>query len=113
MTYDHFLGRNPYSSKRPKRLRRTFPPAFLSSALVGVLSALVERIGMNKTAQQWTSSRLRDGGMGGDRRATGAVNALDCDNGRGIAGATMTRTMGGPDNKDFEVVDRFTRAEMQ
>jgi hypothetical protein len=50
VTYDQLLGRNPYVSKRPKRQRCTFPVALLSSTLVGVLLALVERIGMNKTA---------------------------------------------------------------
>ncbi len=50
MTYDHLLGMNPYVSKRPKRQRHTFSLALLSSTLVGVLLALVERIGMNKTA---------------------------------------------------------------
>jgi hypothetical protein len=30
----------------------------------------------------------------GDRCAAGAVNALDCGNGRGIIGATTTTTMG-------------------
>jgi hypothetical protein len=46
---------------------------------------------------------------GGDRCATGAVNALDCGDGRGIAGATTT-TMGGPGDDDVKVVGRFTRA---
>jgi len=50
VTYDHLLGKNPYVSKRPKRQRRAFSLALLSSTLVGVLLALVERIGMNKTA---------------------------------------------------------------
>ena len=49
MTYNHLLGKNPYVSKRPKRQWRAFPLALLSSTLVGVLLALVERIGMNKT----------------------------------------------------------------
>ena len=52
VSHNHILGRNHYDFKRPKRWRRTLPVAFLSSALVGVLSALVEWIGMNKTA--WT-----------------------------------------------------------
>ena len=51
MTYDHLLGRNPYISKRPKRQQRAFPLALLSLALVGVLLALVEKIGMNKTVR--------------------------------------------------------------
>ena len=51
MTYDHLLGRNLNISKRPKRQQRAFPLALLSLALVGVLLALVERIGMNKTAR--------------------------------------------------------------
>jgi len=50
VTYDHLLVRNPYVSTRPKRQQRAFPLAPLSSALVGVLLALVEMIGMNKTA---------------------------------------------------------------
>ena len=58
VTYDHLLGRNPCISKRPKRQQRAFPLALLSSALVGVLLALVvERIGMNRTARD---SGLRD-----------------------------------------------------
>ena len=40
----------------------------------------------------------------------GAVNALDCGDGRGIAGATMTITMGGSGDDDVEAVDRFARA---
>ena len=51
VTYNHLLGGNPYISKRPKRQQCTFPLALLSLALVGVLLALVERIGMNKTAR--------------------------------------------------------------
>ena len=47
---------------------------------------------------------------GGDRRATGAVNALDCGDGRGVAGATTTTTMGGPGNVDVQAVNRFARA---
>jgi hypothetical protein len=50
---------------------------------------------------------------GGDRHAMGAVNALDCGDGRGIAGATMTTTMGGPGNDDVEAVGRFARAGRQ
>jgi hypothetical protein len=50
VTYDHLFGSIPYVSKRPKRLWRAFPLALLSFTLVGVLLALVERIGMNKTA---------------------------------------------------------------
>ncbi len=41
---------------------------------------------------------------------TGAVNALDCGNRRGIAGATTTMTMGGPGDDDVEAVGRFVRA---
>ena len=54
MSYDHLLVRNPYVSIRPKRQEqeRAFPLAFLSSSLVGVLLALVERIGMDKTGQE-------------------------------------------------------------
>ena len=51
-----------------------------------------------------------DDPRGGARRATGAVNALDCGDGRGIAGATTTRTMGGPGDDDIEAVGRFARA---
>jgi hypothetical protein len=51
-----------------------------------------------------------DDPRGGDRRATGAVNALDCGNGRGIAGVTTTTMMGGPGDDDVEAVGRFTRA---
>jgi hypothetical protein len=59
VTYDHILGRNTYISKRPKRQWRAFHLAFLSSALGGVLLALVERIGMNKTAQTMDFSNPR------------------------------------------------------
>ncbi len=51
-----------------------------------------------------------DNSRGGNRRVTGAVNALDCDDRRGIAGATTTTTMGGPGNNDVEAVGRFARA---
>jgi hypothetical protein len=53
-------------------------------------------------------------GWGGDRHVTGAVNALDCGDGRGIAGTTMTTTtmMGGPGDVDVEAIDRFARAGM-
>jgi hypothetical protein len=39
-----------------------------------------------------------------------AVNALDCGDRRGIAGAMMTTMMGGPGNVDVEAVNRFSRA---
>ncbi len=48
-------------------------------------------------------------GLGGDRRATGAVNTLDCGDGRGIAGATTTTTMGGPGDVNVKAVDRFVK----
>ncbi len=51
-----------------------------------------------------------DNPRGGDHRATGAVNTLDCGDGRGIAGATTTTTMGGPGNDNVEAVGRFARA---
>ncbi len=51
-----------------------------------------------------------DDPQGGARRATVAVNSLDCGNGRGIAGATMTTTVGGPSNDDVKAVGRFARA---
>ncbi len=51
-----------------------------------------------------------DDPRGGDRRATGAVNDLDCGDGRGIAGATTTTTMGGPSDEDVKAVGRFARA---
>ncbi len=50
-----------------------------------------------------------DDPRGGDRCATGVVNALDCGDGRGIAGATATTTMGGPGDDDVEAVGRFAR----
>jgi hypothetical protein len=56
VSHNHFLGRNCYDSKRPKRQQRALPLAFVSSALVGVLLALVERIGMNKI--DWTMDCL-------------------------------------------------------
>jgi hypothetical protein len=49
-------------------------------------------------------------GWGGDRRATGAADALDRGEGRGIAGATTTTLMGGPGDTDVEAVGRFRRA---
>jgi hypothetical protein len=51
-----------------------------------------------------------DNPRGGDRHATGAVNTLDCGDGRGIASTTTTTTMGGPGNNDIEAVGRFMRA---
>ena len=51
MTYGHLLVRNPYVSIRPERRERAFPLAFLSSTLVGVSSALVEMIGLDKTGR--------------------------------------------------------------
>ncbi len=47
---------------------------------------------------------------GGDHCATGVVNALDCGDGRGIAGATTMTTMGGPGDNDVKAVGRFARA---
>jgi hypothetical protein len=49
-------------------------------------------------------------GWGGDRRATGAADALDSGEGRGIAGVTTTTPMGGPGDDDVEAVGRFRRA---
>ena len=49
-------------------------------------------------------------GWGDDRRATGAADALDSGEGRGIAGATTTTPMGGPGDDDVEAVGRFRRA---
>jgi hypothetical protein len=46
---------------------------------------------------------------GGNHRAKGAVNALNCGDGRGIAGATTTTMMGGPGDVDVKAVDRFAR----
>jgi hypothetical protein len=54
-----------------------------------------------------------DNPRGGDHRATGAVNALDCGDERGIAGMTMTMTMVGPGKDDVEAVGRFARAGRQ
>ena len=51
-----------------------------------------------------------DDPRGGNRRVTGAVNALDCGDGRGVAGAMTTTTMGGPGDDDVEAVGRFARA---
>jgi hypothetical protein len=53
-----------------------------------------------------------DDPRGGNRRATGAVNALDCGDRRGIAGATTTTmtTMGGPGDDNVKAVGRFARA---
>ena len=49
-------------------------------------------------------------GWGDDRRATGAADALDSGEGRGIAGATTTTPMGGPGADDVEASGRFRRA---
>ncbi len=54
-----------------------------------------------------------DNPRGGNRRATGAVNALDCGDERGIAGTTTTTSMGGPGNNDIKAVGRFARAGRQ
>jgi hypothetical protein len=51
-----------------------------------------------------------DNPRGGNRCTTGAFNALDCGDGRGIAGATTTMTMGGPGDDDVKAVGRFARA---
>ncbi len=51
-----------------------------------------------------------DDPRGGDRHATGAINAFDCGDGRVTAGATTTTTMGGPGDDDVEAVGRFARA---
>ncbi len=59
VTYGHLLGRNLYVSKRPKKQQRAFPLSLLSSALVGVLLALVEGIRTNKTAQTMDISTPR------------------------------------------------------
>ena len=59
VSYDHFLGRNLYKSKRPKSQRCAFPLSFLSSALVQVLLALVEKIGTNKTVRTMDISTPR------------------------------------------------------
>jgi hypothetical protein len=50
-----------------------------------------------------------DNPRGGNRHATEAVNALDCSDGRGIAGAMTTTTMGGHGDDDVEAVVRFAR----
>jgi len=50
-------------------------------------------------------------GWGDDRRVTGAADALDSGEGRGIAGATTTTLMGGPGADDVEASGRFRRAE--
>jgi len=49
-------------------------------------------------------------GWGDDRRATGAANALDSGEGRGIAGGMTTMPMGGPGDDNVEAVGRFRRA---
>jgi hypothetical protein len=51
-----------------------------------------------------------DDPRGGNRCVMGAVNALDCGNGRGIAGAMTTLMMGGPSDNDVKAVGRFARA---
>ena len=50
-----------------------------------------------------------DDPRGGARRATGAVNALDCGDGRGIAGVMTTTMMEGPGDNDVKAVGRFAR----
>jgi hypothetical protein len=49
-------------------------------------------------------------GWGDDRRATGAADALDSGEGRGIADATTTTPMGGPGEDNVEAVGKFRRA---
>ncbi len=49
-------------------------------------------------------------GWGDDRRTTGAADALDSGEGRGIAGETTTTPMGGLGDDDVKAVGRFRRA---
>ncbi len=64
--------------------------------------------GQNGDGQHDSNARHEDG----DPRLWdgGAVNALDCDDGRGIAGVTTATTMGGPGDVDVEAIGRFTKA---
>ena len=71
--------------------------------LAGIAARRVQRLVADGQSED-------DDPRGGDHRTTGAVNALDCSDGRGIAGATMTTTMGGPGDDDVEAVGRFERA---
>jgi hypothetical protein len=49
-------------------------------------------------------------GWGDACRATGAADAHDSGEGRGIADATTTTPMGGPGEDDVEAVGKFRRA---
>jgi len=49
-------------------------------------------------------------GWGDNRRTTGAADALDSGEGRGIAGATTMMPMGGPGANNVEAIGRFRRA---
>jgi hypothetical protein len=76
------------------------------ATLAGIAARRVQRLvadGRSKDDDPW----------GGDRCATGTVNALDCGDGRGIAGTTTTMTMGGPGDDDVKVVGRFARRGRQ
>ncbi len=73
------------------------------ATLAGIAARRVRRLVANGRSKD-------DDPRGGNRCATGAVNALNCGDGRGIASATMTTTMGGPGNDDVEAVGRFARA---
>jgi hypothetical protein len=76
------------------------------ATLAGIAARRVRRLVANGRSED-------DDPRGGARRATGAVNALDCGNGRGIAGAMTTTTMGGPGDDDVKAVGRFARAGRQ
>jgi hypothetical protein len=76
------------------------------ATLAGIAARRVRRLVANGRSKD-------DNPRGGNPRATGAVNALDCGDGRGIAGATTTTTMGGPGDDDLEAVGRFARAGRQ
>ncbi len=52
-------------------------------------------------------------GWGDDRRVTGAADALDSGEGRGITGATTATPMRGPGDDNVKAVGRFRRAGRQ
>jgi hypothetical protein len=73
------------------------------ATLAGIAARRVQRLVADGQSKD-------DNPQGGARRATGAVNALDCSNGRGIAGAMKMTTMGRPGDDDVKAVGRFPSA---
>ncbi len=72
------------------------------ATLAGIAARQVQRLVADGRSED-------DNPQGGDRHAMGAVNALDCGDGRGIAGLATTSMMGGAGNDDVKAVGRFAR----